>query len=44
MQFLMTLKSPKKCELLEEWKGLIVWSVCFNTFAAIIAKKYPKRC
>ena len=33
-----TLKPPKKRELLEDWKGLITWSVCFNTFTAIIAK------
>ena len=35
-----TLKSPKKRELSEDWKGLIACSVCFNTFAAIMAKKY----
>ena len=38
-----TLKSPKKRELSEDWKGLIAWSVCFNTFAAIVAKKYPAK-
>jgi hypothetical protein len=36
-------KSPKKRELSEDWKGLIAWSVCFNTFAAIMAKKYPAK-
>ena len=38
-----TVKSPKKRELSEDWRGLIAWSVCFNTFAAIIAKKYPTK-
>ena len=38
-----TLKSPKKHELSEDWKGLIAWLVCFNTFAAIVAKKYPAK-
>ena len=33
-----TLKSPMKRDLSEDWKGLIAWSVCFNTFAAIVAK------
>ena len=38
-----TLKAPKKRELSEDWKGLIAWSVCFNTFAAIMAKKHPEK-
>ena len=38
-----TVKSPKKQELSEDWKRLIVWSVCFNTFAATVAKKYPAK-
>ena len=38
-----TVKSLKKRELSEDWKGLIAWSVCFNTFAAIVAKKYPAK-
>ena len=38
-----TVKSPKKRELYEDWKGLIAWSVCFNTFAAIVAKKHPAK-
>ena len=38
-----TLKSPKKRELSEDWKGLVAWSVCFNTFVAIIAKKHPEK-
>jgi hypothetical protein len=38
-----TLKSPKKRELSEDWRGLIAWSVCFNTFAAIVAKKFPAK-
>ena len=38
-----TLKSPKKRELSEDWKGLVAWSVCFNKFAAIVAKKHPEK-
>ena len=39
----VNLKPPKKRELLEDWKGLVSWSVCFNTFAAIVAKKHPEK-
>ena len=38
-----TLKSPKKRELSEDSKGLIAWSICFNTFVAIIAKRHPEK-
>ena len=38
-----TLKSPKKRELSEDWKGLVTWSACFNTFAAIVVMKYPAK-
>ena len=36
-------KSLKKRELLEDWKGLVAWSVCFSTFITIIAKKHPDK-
>ena len=38
-----TAKSTKKRELCEDWKGLIAWSACFNTFAAIMARKHPAK-
>ena len=37
-----TVKSPKKRELSEDWRGLLAWSVCFNTFAAIIASQVSR--
>ena len=36
-------KAPKKRELSEDWKGLVAWSVCFSTYAAIIAKEHPEK-
>lgn len=36
-------KSPKKRELSEDWKGLLAWSVSFNTFVAIVTKKHPAK-
>ena len=36
-------KVPKKRELMEDWKGLVAWSVSFSTFVATICKEHPEK-
>ena len=38
---LCSLKTPKKRELTEDWKGLVAWSVSFSTYVAIVSTKHP---
>ena len=36
-------KTPKKRELVEDWKGLVAWSISFDTFVAVVARSHPSK-